>query len=74
MSSAEALAPRDSPSVPLGPSRGPQVGGLGDVVTALGRAVKDNGHLVEVILPRYDFLLHSPVLAGQLRYETEFDW
>lgn len=29
-----------------------QVGGLGDVVTALGRAVQDEGHLVEVILPR----------------------
>lgn len=23
---------------------------------------------------RYDFLLHSPVLAGQMRHETEFDW
>ena len=30
----------------------PQVGGLGDVVTALGRAVQDQGHLVEVILPK----------------------
>ncbi len=39
-----------------------QVGGLGDVVTALGRAVKEQGHMVEVILPRYDFFLHSPVL------------
>jgi hypothetical protein len=29
-----------------------QVGGLGDVVTALGRAVQDQGHLVEVILPK----------------------
>lgn len=29
-----------------------KVGGLGDVVTALGRAVKEQGHLVEVILPR----------------------
>ena len=29
-----------------------QVGGLGDVVTALGRAVKDQGHNVEVILPK----------------------
>lgn len=23
---------------------------------------------------RYDFFLQSPVLAGQMRYETEFDW
>ncbi|WIA17469.1 hypothetical protein OEZ85_014309 [Tetradesmus obliquus] len=51
-----------------------KVGGLGDVVTALGRAVQEEGHLVEVILPRYDFFLQSPVLAGQMRYETEFDW
>ena len=50
------------------------MGGLGDVVTALGRAVKDQGHIVEVILPRYEFFLHSPVLQGQLKYETEFDW
>ena len=28
------------------------MGGLGDVVTALGRAVQEQGHLVEVILPR----------------------
>ena len=29
-----------------------KVGGLGDVVTALGRAVQEQGHFVEVILPR----------------------
>jgi starch synthase len=29
-----------------------KVGGLGDVVTALGRAVQEEGHLVECILPR----------------------
>lgn len=23
---------------------------------------------------RYDFFLQSPVLAGQMRYDTEFDW
>jgi len=51
-----------------------KVGGLGDVVTALGRAVKEEGHQVEVILPRYDFFLHSPVVAGQMQFETEFDW
>ena len=31
-----------------------KVGGLGDVVTALGRAVKELGHDVEVILPRWE--------------------
>eukprot|EP00210_Caulerpa_lentillifera_P000412 g400.t2 len=50
-----------------------KVGGLGDVVTSLGRAVKDQGHLVEVILPRFDFLLHSPLLDN-LQYECEFEW
>lgn len=29
-----------------------KVGGLADVVTSLGRAVKEQGNLVEVILPR----------------------
>jgi starch synthase len=29
-----------------------KVGGLGDVVTALARAVKDQGHLTEVVLPK----------------------
>jgi starch synthase len=33
-----------------------QVGGLGDVVTSLSRAVQDLGHKVEVILPKYDCL------------------
>ena len=34
-----------------------KVGGLGDVVTALGRAVQEQGHMVEVILPRSGALL-----------------
>lgn len=34
------------------PTALPQVGGLGDVVTALGRAVQERGNLVEVILPK----------------------
>jgi starch synthase len=31
-----------------------KVGGMGDVVTALSRAVIEDGHSVEVILPKYD--------------------
>jgi glycogen synthase len=33
-----------------------QVGGLGDVVTSLSRAIQDLGHKVEVIIPKYDCL------------------
>ncbi len=51
-----------------------QVGGLGDVVTALGRAVQDQGHQVECILPKFQFFNSSPILNGQIKYETEFDW
>ncbi|KAG2492408.1 hypothetical protein HYH03_009353 [Edaphochlamys debaryana] len=51
-----------------------KVGGLGDVVTALGRAVKEQGHMVEVILPRYEFFAHSPLLNQAMQFETEFDW
>ena len=38
-----------------------QVGGMGDVVTALGRAVQDEGHRVEVILPKYDCMDYDQV-------------
>ncbi|KAI7836090.1 hypothetical protein COHA_010018 [Chlorella ohadii] len=50
-----------------------KVGGLGDVVTALGRAVQEQGHTVEVLLPRYNFFSQSPLLGGT-QYETEFDF
>ncbi|KAG0482789.1 hypothetical protein HPP92_010873 [Vanilla planifolia] len=33
-----------------------QVGGLGDVVTSLSRAVQELGHNVDIILPKYDCL------------------
>lgn len=38
-----------------------QVGGMGDVVTALGRAVQEEGHKVQVILPKYDCINYSQV-------------
>jgi hypothetical protein len=38
-----------------------QVGGLGDVVTSLARAVEEAGHCVEVILPKYNNLDYSQV-------------
>jgi len=50
-----------------------KVGGLGDVVTSLGRAMNDLGHYTEIILPKYAFFNHSPLLQN-LEYDTEFDW
>jgi starch synthase len=38
-----------------------QVGGLGDVVTSLGRAVQEEGHKVEIILPKYDCMNYEQV-------------
>ena len=38
-----------------------KVGGMGDVVTALSRAVIDKGHSVEVILPKYDCMDHDQI-------------
>ena len=42
----------------------PQEGGLGDVVTALGRAVQEEGHEVEVVLPKYDCINYNMVQVG----------
>ena len=49
-----------------------KVGGLGDVVTALARAIQDEGNLVEVILPKYQFFNSSPML-GNMEFEGEFE-
>lgn len=38
-----------------------KAGGLGDVVTALGRAVQEEEHDVQVVLPKYDCLDYSQV-------------
>ena len=49
-----------------------KAGGLGDVVTALGRAVMEEGHEVEVVLPKYDCIDYSAVKG--LRLIREFNW
>jgi hypothetical protein len=42
-----------------------KVGGMGDVVTALARAVQEEGNDVEVIIPKYDCIHYNQVRAGQ---------
>lgn len=37
---------------------------MGDVVTALGRAVQEQGHSVTAMLPKYDCLDYSQVCTG----------
>lgn len=39
-----------------------KVGGMGDVVTALGRAVQDEGHEVTVVMPKYDVLRYDDIV------------
>ncbi len=39
---------------------------MGDVVTALGRAVQEEGHQVEVILPKYDCIQYDEVRSPKL--------
>lgn len=38
-----------------------QVGGLGDVVAALGKALQKKGHLVEIVLPKYDCMQYDRI-------------
>lgn len=40
-----------------------KVGGMGDVVTALARAVQEEGNDVEVIIPKYDCIHYNQVGA-----------
>ncbi|XP_004293290.1 PREDICTED: starch synthase 3, chloroplastic/amyloplastic [Fragaria vesca subsp. vesca] len=49
-----------------------KVGGLGDVVTSLSRAVQDLNHHVDVILPKYDCLNLSNV--KEFQYNRTYSW
>lgn len=49
-----------------------KAGGLGDVVTALGRAVQEEGHDVEIVIPKYDCIDYGQV--KDLKLDREFMW
>ena len=44
-----------------------QVGGLADVVTGLCRALQRRGHLVEIVLPKYDCMDYSRIQGLKVR-------
>ncbi|KAL0286209.1 UNVERIFIED_CONTAM: Soluble starch synthase 3, chloroplastic/amyloplastic [Sesamum angustifolium] len=49
-----------------------KVGGLGDVVTSLSRAVQDMNHNVDIILPKYDCLNLSNV--KDIQFHKSYSW
>ncbi|CAL1403194.1 unnamed protein product [Linum trigynum] len=53
-----------------------KVGGLGDVISGLGKALQKRGHLVEIILPKYDCMEYdriSDLKAIDLVVESYFE-
>ncbi|KAG6527586.1 probable starch synthase 4, chloroplastic/amyloplastic isoform X2 [Zingiber officinale] len=53
-----------------------KVGGLGDVITGLGKALQRKGHLVEIVLPKYDYIqydLIADLKALDVVIESYFD-
>ncbi|KAK9936718.1 hypothetical protein M0R45_013546 [Rubus argutus] len=50
-----------------------KVGGLGDVVTGLGKALQKKGHLVEIVLPKYDCMEYDRVRDLRFSYCRSLD-
>ncbi|KAL6546414.1 putative starch synthase 4, chloroplastic/amyloplastic [Orobanche minor] len=53
-----------------------KVGGLGDVVTGLSKALQNKGHLVEIVLPKYDCMSYDLIRdlkALDVPVESYFD-
>lgn len=52
-----------------------QVGGLADVVTGLGKSLQKRGHLVEIVLPKYDCVQNNLIrdLRVCLLFEHVFE-
>ncbi|KAK8608093.1 hypothetical protein V6N13_023527 [Hibiscus sabdariffa] len=53
-----------------------KVGGLGDVVTGLGKTLQKKGHLVEIVLPKYDCIQYDGIRdlrALDVTVESYFD-
>ncbi|XP_057545061.1 probable starch synthase 4, chloroplastic/amyloplastic isoform X1 [Amaranthus tricolor] len=53
-----------------------KVGGLGDVVTGLSKALQKKGHLVEIVLPKYDCMQYDLIQnlrALDIEVESYFD-
>ncbi|KAF1888421.1 hypothetical protein Lal_00011191 [Lupinus albus] len=58
------------------PARLPEVGGLGDVVSGLCKALQKKGHLVEIVLPKYDCIQYDRIRdfrALDVMIESYFD-
>ncbi|XP_027345236.1 probable starch synthase 4, chloroplastic/amyloplastic isoform X2 [Abrus precatorius] len=53
-----------------------KVGGLGDVISGLGKALRKKGHLVEIVLPKYDCMQYDRIRdlrALDVQIESYFD-
>ncbi|KAK6124073.1 hypothetical protein DH2020_042158 [Rehmannia glutinosa] len=51
-----------------------KVGGLGDVVTGLSKALQKKGHLVEIVLPKYDCMQYDLIRDFKPHHPSKFFW